>query len=391
MRTFHRLLCVCLALAWGIGPAGAQQVVFQENFDQLPLGPPVQEDSQIVNAFTHAPPSGWVRDATGVPGVENPSIGIFEWEGWSFANKEFWIDIANDDPGDGRRQEFLRGDGTILVADTNEWNDLGNPANNVGYYDTFLDTPEFVIGDLLNKGDRLQLQFDSSWIPQCCDDGANLDPPFGTDIPFENNKTARIRAKFEDGSTQELLRWESAPFIRTDTAGNEHPSTNPEDPINPNFKAIDTNELVFVDLSSLLSTTHFAFKLEFALGDSGDDWWWAMDNMFMISMTTVPGDMDINGILDEQDIDDFAQAMHSTKDYIASHFGEFPATRGSEDSVFDFDDIDWFVQLLNDNAIAASRDTVLTAIAAQAIPEPTTGVLAMLTLGALLARRRNPC
>ena len=380
MKFAWPLICVSLLLANTSRLVLAQTVIFEETFDQLQLFPPVDEESSISQAFTHEPPDGWQLDADGVPGIGTPSVGVFEWEGWSFANRNFWVDVS----GDERRSEFKRSEGIVAVADPDEWNDLGNPANNIGFYNTFLESPVFNIDSILQKGDRLQYKFDSSWIPQCCDDGEAFDPN-------ENNKTATVRAIFEDGSSQELLRWESAPFLFTDSQGVEHPSTNPNDRPNPAFKAINTNELVFLDLSMLLKSNHLGFQLQFGLTNAGDDWWWAMDNMQAISLTTVDGDMDLSGVLDADDIDDFAQAMHSTQDYIATHFGEFPSVRGSLDSVFDFDDIDWFVDLLNNGGVAASRDTVLAAIQAQAVPEPASGWLATIGLGSCLAwRRRHP-
>jgi len=364
-----KLLMTCLC--WQVS---AQSVIFQQDFNQLPLRPPVDEDSGITRAFTHEPPDDWSIDASGVPGVGNQSVGVLEWEGWSFADKNFWIEVS----GDERRSEFERAEGTVAVADPDEWNDLGDPANNVGFFNTFLDTPVFDIATILQKGDRLQFKFDSSWIPQCCDDGELF-------APNKNNKKATVRALFEDGSTVELLRWESAPFF--DTQGD--PSTEPSDTPNPFFKGIATNELLYLDLSPLLTLDHLGFKLEFGLTNAGDDWWWAMDNMQVISLTSVDGDMDLSGVLDENDIDDFAQAMHSSKDYIATHFGEVPAIRGSLDSLFDFDDIDWFVGLLNGGGVAASRDTILAAIEAQAVPEPSSGCLVTALLGLCLTRYRR--
>ncbi len=370
MKSIWKLLFVGLLWTSLAAAASAQTVIFQENFDQLPLRSPVDEDSSITKAFTHVPPEDWRVDSSGVPGTQSQSVGVFEWEGWSFADKDFWIEVSNDQG----RSQFTRGQGTVAVADPDEWNDLGNPANNIGFFNTFLETPFFDINAILANGDRLKFQMDSSWRPQCCDDGDFF-------APNENNQTATIRARFEDGSTVELLRWESAPFFFFDTAGVKHPSTNPADTPNPFFKDIDLNELLFVDLSSLLTTTHLGFILEFGLFKAGDDWWWAMDNMEAISLTTVDGDMDLNGFLDEDDIDDFAQAMHSTDAYRDDHLDELPHLRGSPDDIFDFDDIDWFVNLLNNGGIAASRDTIIAAIEAQAIPEPSTGCLAAMLLG----------
>lgn len=383
MKNLCRLLSIPLLVACFCVSAFAQvTMVFQENFDRLPLGPPVDEDSPITQAFTHQPPDNWRVESSGVPGVQDPDVGVTEWEGWSFANKNFWIQVSNDE----RRSEFLKGEGIVAVADPDEWNDLGfpttgGPANVLGFYNTFLVTPRFDIGELLNKGDRLQFKVDSSWIPQCCDDGEFFAPNL-------NNKTATIRARFDDGSTFDLLEWQSAPFI--DSQGN--PSTNPNDLPNQAFKSIATNEELYVDLSDLLSTNHVNFFLEFGLTNAGDDWWWAMDNMQIISTGfEVDGDMDLSGVLDELDITHFAQAIHNEQDYIVTHYGESPAVRGSLDSTFDFDDIDWFVGLLNGGGIAATRDTIVAAINAYGVPEPSSGCLALGVVLVGLSRHRFGC
>lgn len=369
---------LCVTTLWSAHAHG-QTIVFQENFDQLPLRPPVDEDpnGNFSQAFTHTPPDNWFRDASGVPGVQNPSIGVTEWEGWSFANKNFWIDVS----GNEGRSLFTRGDRTIAVADPDEWNDLGDPANNIGFYKTFLETPFFDIGELREKGPRLKFQFDSSWRPQCCDDGENFDPN-------GNNQSATFRAIFEDGSQIELDRWESAPFV---DPLNGRPSIDPNDDPNPFFKSADLNELFFLDLSPVLQTSHLGFKIAFGMEDAGDDWWFAMDNMQMISITEELGDMDLNGVVDEDDIDDFAQAMHNSLDYALTHAGESPAIRGSLDDDFNFDDIDWFINLLNGGGVAASRDTILEAIRAQAVPEPSTAGLAgmVMCVGLVRGSRRH--
>lgn len=375
MTSTRQLLSITLTSLLLSCPAFAQQIIFQENFDDLPLRGPVDEDSQITNAFTHRPPDDWERNASGVPGVGDQEFGVFEWEGWSFANKNFWIDVS----GDEGRSQFTRGQGVVAVADPDEWNDLGDPANELGFFNTFLETPFFETSQLLAKGPRLQLKFDSSWRPQCCDDGENFDPN-------GNNQTATVRARFVDGSFQELLRWESAPFF--DSQG--RPTTTPTPFRNDFFKSANLNELLYVDLSDLLLSSTLGFKLEFGMSNAGDDWWFAMDNMQMISLTEVPGDMDIDGDVDEDDIDDFAQGIHNAADYAINHFGESPATRGSPDSDFNFDDIDWFVNILNGGGVAASRETIIAAIQAQAIPEPTSLMLAAVALSVGLTRCRSP-
>lgn len=373
MKTISQALGTILLVAIGCQLASAQvSIMFQENFDQLPLRPPVDEDptgGSFPNAFSHNPPQNWFNQFSNVPGVGDPLVGVTEWEGWSFANKAFWIDVSDDEG----RSQFTRSSGIVAVADPDEWNDLGDPANTIGFYETILETPFFDIGELSEKGSRLQLQFDSSWRPQCCDDGENFDPN-------GNNKKLRIIARFEDGSEQEMLRWDSAPFRFEIAGGGYRPSTDPNDEPNPFFKPANLNELLFVDLSSLLDTSHLGFKILFSMEDAGDDWWFAMDNMQMISSNEIPGDMDLSGFVDEDDIDDFAQAMHNSLDYTLTHFGESPATRGSADGDFNFDDIDWFVSILNGGGVAASRETIIAAIQAQAVPEPSTAGLVMIAL-----------
>ena len=51
--------------------------------------------------------------------IGDPNYGVDEWEGWSFANKSFWI--FADDQG---RSSFTNGVGTVAVADADEWDDL---------------------------------------------------------------------------------------------------------------------------------------------------------------------------------------------------------------------------------------------------------------------------
>lgn len=377
MRAYCHTLGVVLLLLLASSQATAQvTIMFQENFDQLPLGPPEDEDptgGNFPNAFTHNPPELWFNQRSNVPGVGDPSVGVAEWEGWSFANKNFWIDVSQDEG----RSQFQRGQGVIAVADPDEWNDRGDPANTIGFYNTFLETPFFDIDEFRRKGSRLQLQFDSSWRPQCCDDGESFDPN-------GNNQTASFFVRYSDGSMTPIDRWESAPFVTA--SGN--PSTDPSNPPNPFFKSANLNELVHLDLSQYLISSQLQFQIVFGMQDAGDDWWFAMDNMQMISMTEVPGDMDLNGFVDEDDIDDFAQAMHSSLDYALTHFGEAPAIRGSADDDFNFDDIDWFVDILNGGGVAASRDTIIAAIQAQAVPEPATLGLAAVVLCLGLAQTR---
>ena len=56
MKTAWFFAFVSLLLASQSCLVSAQTVIFQENFDQLQLRPPVDEESGITQAFTHEPP-----------------------------------------------------------------------------------------------------------------------------------------------------------------------------------------------------------------------------------------------------------------------------------------------------------------------------------------------
>ncbi len=364
-------------------------VMFSEDFDSVPLGPPVDEDSMIQNAFSHFPPLGWNNNRSLVPGIGDPLVGVEEWEGWSFANKNFWTEVALPTGGPlfGVRDEFTLGQGTIAVADPDQWNDLGDPANNIGFYNTFLTTPTIDLSTA--PDDQLKLVFDTAWVGGCCDDGENFDQN-------GNNQTAVLKANLPGGGQLELLRWESAPFI--DSQGN--PSTDPMGTPNPFFKPDSLNERVVIDITSLLAISSSAtsnsllqasmtggVSFEFGMEDAGDDGYWAIDGIEMISFTTLLGDMDISGALDAGDIDAFALGMVDEDEYSFSYFGEFPVSRGSVDSTFDFDDIPWFVGVMEGAGLASAATALAHAF--NPVPEPSSVMLVSFAIFGLLRRTRN--
>ena len=131
MTRFLAPLALSLSLAIA-GQATAQvgTAIFQENFNGLTLGPSVNERDGLEfrkittvasaatipypNAYSHTGPAGWTRDNNfnnfgnvdldnpnyaygdivgnvGMPNQNDAFNGVDEWEGWSFARKEFWI------------------------------------------------------------------------------------------------------------------------------------------------------------------------------------------------------------------------------------------------------------------------------------------------------------
>ena len=167
--------CAAAAVLAG-GQASAQltSVLFTEDFESLAgsLGDSVNErqgfpivtrvatdtdSAPIPGAYSATGPAGWVVDNSlanyqgsptignaGVPGQGVADYGVDEWEGWGFANKDFWSEAA----GDQDRSMFTNASGTIAVVDPDEYFDLdpadgetsgpSNP-NHGGFYNSGLE------------------------------------------------------------------------------------------------------------------------------------------------------------------------------------------------------------------------------------------------------------
>ena len=243
-------------------------MLFSENFDGLVLGPNVDETLANAQAWTGSPPAGWMVDDSGVPFVADATRGVAEWEGWSFANKDWWVSAA----GDQQRGEFALGAGTVAVADPDEWDDKGNPINGTpfaGYYNALFKTPAISLAGAASG--TVKLAFSSSWRDECCDDGP---------APQTNNQTARIRVSYNNGASfGDVLRWESNPSSAF-------------------FKNDATNEAVVVNLNNPAGAS--SAIIEFGLLNAGNDWWWAIDNVQVFTPTvlevnTTTGKMTIVG------------------------------------------------------------------------------------------------
>ncbi len=265
------LAVAVLATAGATVPHSAQAdaVLFEEDFEGLTLGPNVDEAVANSQAWTDAPPAGWTVNDSQMPFLNDNTRGVREWEGWSFADKDWWANAAG---GQGRG-EFALGQGTVAVADPDEWDDQGNPINGspfAGYYNAYFSTPAISLAGVAVG--TAKLSFASSWRPECCDDG-----PSDT-----NSQTATIRVSYNGGAFTQLMRWESSeggPFFKDDA----------------------TNELVTLNLNNPAGAANLV--LEFGLVNAGNDWWWAIDNVALFTPTvlevdTLTGRMTIVGATD---------------------------------------------------------------------------------------------
>jgi hypothetical protein len=193
----------------------------------------------------------------------DPNYGVDEWEGWSFANKDFWVYVA----GDQTRSQFTKASGNVAVADADEWDDLHLPAPDdgiKGYMNTELKTNN--INVVAYRGQTLTLTFDSSWRPEAFDDPHPALAP-----PNQNNQGALVAANFDGAPAVNdtfLDNWDS------NSAGGF-------------YKPDAQNETITKSLVIPNNATNL--QLKFGYYNAANDWWWAIDNLSLkdASATTV--------------------------------------------------------------------------------------------------------
>ncbi len=228
------VLWVCLLVFGSVVQAQNTQVLLSEDFEGLSLGPNVDEGVNGDAVWTDIPSPGWINDDSAMPGADDPATdGVTEWSGWGFADKDWWVQTA----GDQRRVEFELGQGTVAVADPDEWDDAAHAADTL---DISLSTPPIDLSS--SKASTVQLQFDSSWRPYA-------------------SQTALITASFDGADPIEVFRIDS-------------------DSGSPNYKDDEsTNETIVVDVDNPASATSMVLTIR--LFDAGNDWFWAIDNILV--------------------------------------------------------------------------------------------------------------
>ena len=268
MKTTHKLwpsrppaalkLWACLALGallLSSAPVQGQKIWF-EDFEGLELGPNVDEALVGAEVWTKGPPPGWVADDSGVPGVGTATDGVTEWAGWSFADRHWWAQTADDQ----RRTEFQLGSGTVMIADPDEWDDATHAGSGIPtaertaqglWYETYITTTAI---DLTGAdANSLVLVFASSWRPE-----------FDSDY----HQTGIIDATYDDGTPVRLLHWVSDPASPAWVSGVATPSYKNDE---------STNDEIVLSLNNPAGAGNL--KLTFGMFDAGNDWWWAVDNL----------------------------------------------------------------------------------------------------------------
>ena len=248
--SFSRAIFVFLVLSLFIvinTAYAVEVVIFEEGFESLALGPTIDEQVPADAVWTNTPPSGWTIE-------NNLADGMPEWTGWAFADGAWWTETA----GDQERSQFTAGDGkgvgTVAIADPDEWDDLGSPADT---FNSWLSTPGIDISGVAPNA--LTLVFDSSWRP-------------------EDTQNAEVTVSFDGGAEIVIIGMESS---GTNTIYTE-PENGVEETI-PDLQQV--NETVEINIPNPMGAN--TVVVTWAMLNATNDWWWAIDNISLKSSEEV--------------------------------------------------------------------------------------------------------
>ena len=240
--------CLTTSTVWSI-----DTVLFEEDFEGVQLEDSVQEAVKGAKVWTNVPPDGW--EITN----ENPEeLGMTEWRTWAIAKLEWWTQTA----GDQERSQFTmkqkdgKGIGNGAIADPDEWDDWegnGKPEN-VSAWNGHLITPSIKIKGA--AADSLVLTLDSSWRP-------------------EDTQTAEITVSFDGGKEERILLYESSGVQTLVTIPTLKKN---EERVNDLLQVNETLEIPIENPSDVSEIV-----ISFGVIDARNDWWWAIDNIKLIS------------------------------------------------------------------------------------------------------------
>jgi hypothetical protein len=209
-------------------------VLFSEDFEGLPLGPTVSPTEVFGQAvWTDVPPAGWYRDNTTTPA--GPPAEFF---GWTFVNRDWWIATAVDQA----RSSFTKGEGTIAVADPDEYDD-GTDVDPTGF-NVVLVSPVIPLGVI--PPSSVTVSFDSSW-------------------RYEDSQEGLLDVSYDGGGTF----FEVRRFL-------------PSDPV-PDTAYIDEHSSF-----PLANPGGGSLILRWWVRNAGNDWWWAIDNLEVTAAAPEP-------------------------------------------------------------------------------------------------------
>jgi len=256
------LSAAALVSATTLPALGQLNELFSEDFEKFQLFPNIEEGIETGNpqmvdeaffgdAVSAVPFNGtWAQRGWTMQIAEPDMIGVgtAEWIGWSVANKEFWVNAAFQN-----REQFTKGQGSVLVADPDEWDDFdpnGLDPDATANYNTNVVSPAISLQNVIE--DTAEIRFDSSWWD-------------------EDEQVARLEVSFDGGPWILLLEWTSDP---NDPRGTVDPGGQGN---NFGFKPAAFNETVVLSVDNPGAANEM--RVRFNMPSAENDWWWAVDNI----------------------------------------------------------------------------------------------------------------
>ena len=234
-------------------PEAKGDSLFSEDFEGLtPLLGPFISDTEsggdgtdwisFADAQSNGQLTGWSSDLT-----TTPTDGVAEFLGWTFMDPASWNGTAGQN-----REDFSLGQGTIAVADGDEYDDTspGVLGGSSQAMNVFFSTPPIDLTSSNNKS-SITLNFDSSFRPYDAQTGL-VDVSFDGGTTFSNLLTLNTAAV--PGGTSSLDR---------------------------------VNETISLNLGA--SAGDNSAILRFGFTDADNDWWWAVDNIDVVDGAPVAG------------------------------------------------------------------------------------------------------
>ncbi|MEI6656899.1 MAG: Ig-like domain-containing protein [Planctomycetota bacterium] len=225
--------------------------LLQQNFDFTPLQPFVTDGGGDGTDWSPNPALGFTVDNS-----QMPTGGKEEWKGWVAADKNSWIKESGGTTGQDRDQ-FTLASGSIMVADTDEFDDAANGGAFKGYVTT---KPVDLTGVAAGS---VKLEFDSSFRPE----GPGEAQTGKLDVSYDGGTTWSTLLTLNENNTTNTAG--SASFVNKSI--NEHLVSGTPTGVSGDLKGGATFGAVANPSSGSLV---FRFYCE-----GTNDWWWGVDNM----------------------------------------------------------------------------------------------------------------
>jgi hypothetical protein len=209
--------------------------LMDENFESIVLNKYINESNGDGTDFATNGPSGWAKDNSGV--VTPTGTQSIEFYGFTFLDIDSWIGSS----GNQERDQFTKGgvgsNGTIMVADPDEFDDQTDLGRN--NFNAYITTQTLDLAGLADS--TLSIMFDSSFRPY-------------------NGMLGTLEVSFDNGAFENLLT------LNNSNSGGQSSLNR-------------INETLTLNVNNVGAATA---KFRFGLANADNDWWWAVDNIKVV-------------------------------------------------------------------------------------------------------------